>query len=196
MILRQIGEHRRIVNAALHPILIQGMGGNLHHPVGAALGHHQGQHALQIIGIRRGVAGGQDPIPYHILYGADEAHLIAAGLHNRFKHIGGGGLAVGAGDAHQPQAVGGMAEPGGAHLRPGFPGGFHQELAGQSHVLFRYDGRGPGLGGLPGELMSVYTRARNADKCPARLHPARIAGYPCYLHVPAGRDGTYRGQQL
>lgn len=121
---------------------------------------------------------------------------MAAGLHNRFEHIRGGGLAVGAGDAHEPQTIGGMAEPGGAHLRPGFPGGFDQELAGQSHVLFRYDGRGPGLGSLPGKSMPIYPRARNTDKRPARLHPARIAGYPRYLRLAGGRNGAYRGQQF
>ena len=185
MILRQVGEHRRVKVAAVHPSLIQRMGGHLHHRILAALRHHQRKHALQIIRIRRGVPRRQHPLPNHILDGADQPHLVSAGFQHRFQHIGHAGFAVGAGDAQQMQLARRPTKPVGAHHRPRMAGGFHQNLVFQPQIALHNHRQCAVRQRFFRKRVSVRSGSANAHKHPARFHLARVTGDARHL-VGAG----------
>ena len=183
MILCQIREHRCIIPAALHTILIERMGGYLHHRVGAAFRRHQRHHALQIIGIGRGVPGRQHALPDHVLNRPDQPDLVTSGLQNGFEQVRGSCLAIGASDAHKMQPPGGIAKPVCTHVCPGYAGGRHQQLAVQSEIPFADNRRSTGLFCLFGKLMAVHRRTADADKHPTGFHTAGIAGDPFHLDI-------------
>ena len=190
MILGQVGKNRRVEGTALHPILIQRVGGYLHDAVGAALRRHEREHALQVIRIRGGVSRRQHPGADHILDGTDKPDLVAAGLQHRLEHAGGGGFPVGAGDPHHMQLFRRPAEPVGAHKRPGPAGRGSQKLAGKPHVPLRDNDRRPGLRGLFSVGVAVLRGPLDAHEGPARLHPAGIAGDARDLPVQFRRAGN------
>ena len=111
MVLAQIGEHAHLEGHTVDPVLIEGVGGGLHHHMGTARLLHLGEEALDLKGLRGGAVCGENLLPDHILVGADEAHLGPQGLlQNEFQQVRRGGLAAGAGDCRHHHVVGGMAE--------------------------------------------------------------------------------------
>ena len=75
MILGQIGEDtHRIVNA-VDPVQTQGVGGGLHHRIGAPGVRHLPEEPLDLKGFRRGAVRRDDLLPDHVLIGTDKAHL-------------------------------------------------------------------------------------------------------------------------
>ena len=85
------------------------MGGNLHDHGVHAFVDHRTQVALQIDGVGRGVVGGDALLADHVAGGTDQAHLHARRLQDGLDHVGGGGLALGAGHADKAHLVRRMA---------------------------------------------------------------------------------------
>ena len=143
MVLGQVGEHPRLEGQSLHPALGQGVGGDLHHHMGASRVCHAPQQRLELIGLRCSAVGrqlqGTDQIPV----GANQAHT---GLQRPFQHgldkIGGGGLPVGAGDPDQGHLLPRVSEPSGGHPGQGGPGVWSGEPAPCPGRLPAQDGGG------------------------------------------------------
>ncbi len=97
VVLRQVGEHGRVVAGARHPAEGQRVAGHLHRGrCHAALRHHREQR-LQVRRLRRGQRAlhplGADPD----LHPADQAGLVPGGPQPGFGQVAGGGLAAGPG---------------------------------------------------------------------------------------------------
>ena len=137
VVLGEIGEDAHGEADAVHPLQKQGVGGGLHHHVGAAGGAHPGEQLLELQGLRRGALRGDRLAADHVLVGADEAHLgPRLLLQDGLQQIGGGGLAVGAGDGHHGHVVRRMAVPVGGHHRQGLAGVRHLDI-GDGGILRR-----------------------------------------------------------
>ena len=115
------------------------------------------------------------------LNGADQAGLQPGVLHHLAHHIGGGGLALGAGDSDGGQLLGGVAEPGGAQLcqsQTAVGHLQHGDVGGHLHIMLN-DHNGSPLGGHVGQIaVAVADGAHYADKDAARLHLAGVI-YQC-----------------
>ena len=123
MVLSEVGEDPGGEADTEGPPLVQSDGGGLHHHMGTAGSHHGPEQGLELIGLRGGAAGGEHTVPDQVLVGADEAHLGSQRtLQHRLQEIGGGGLAVGAGDSHTGELFRRMAEPVGGDQSQGGPG--------------------------------------------------------------------------
>ena len=101
---------------------------------------------------------------------------MALVLQHRLDERGGGGLAVGTGDADHLQARGRMAKPVGADLRPGHTGVRRHQLGVQTHILLHQHGGGACLLCGLGEAVAVYGSALNAHEQTALLHTTGVAG--------------------
>ena len=112
VILGQIGKGRHRKGNAVHPVQEQGVGGNLHHHMGASgLGHLREQ-PLELKALRGGALRGDHLIADHVLDRADQTHLRAQSLlQHGFQQVGHRGLAVGAGDAQNGHFLRRVAEP-------------------------------------------------------------------------------------
>ena len=129
VVLGEIGEDAHGEVDAVHPLQHQGVGGGLHHHMGAARVPHPGEELLELQGLRRGPLGGDHLVADHVLVGADQAHLGSRLLlQNGLEQIGGGGLAVGAGDGHHGHIVRRVAVIVGGHHRQGPAGIVHPDV--------------------------------------------------------------------
>ena len=167
------------------------MGGDLHDHVGAAALPHLGKQPLELKGLRCGPLRGDDPVADHVLVGADEAHLGAGLLlQDGLEKIGGGGLAVGAGDAHHGHGVRRMAEEVGAHHRQGPAGVRHPD---ERHIplrlLFAQHRRRAGGHGLADEGVAVNGKARHGHKQVSRLDSPGIIADMGDIHIQVRRGG-------
>ena len=97
--------------------------------MGAAGVRHLPKELLHLKGLRGCALGVEDLIPDHILIGADEPHLGPGGVfQDILQEIGGGGLAVGAGDAHHGHLPGRVVEEIGPHHSQGSAAVFHLDI--------------------------------------------------------------------
>ena len=112
--------------------------------------------------------GGVDLVGHAVFDGGEQAGFAAGVGEELVEEGGGGGLAVGAGDAHERQTARGVAVPfrgqqakgvgGVRHFYPGDAGGegLRQALA--------HDGDGALLQGRIDEVVAVGNRTGNGDK--------------------------------
>ena len=189
VVLGQIGEHAHGVVDAVDPVQRQGMGGDLHNNVGAAGIPHAGKQALELEGLRRGALGGHHLAADHVLVGADEAHLGACRLlQNGLEQIGGGGLAVGAGDTHHGHGVGGVAIEVGAQHGQGPAAVFR---AHPGNALFRsaltQHRRRAGRDGLGDEVVSVHGKAGHGHEQVSGLGGAGVIADAGNFHIQVRR---------
>ena len=75
MVLREVCEHGHIEVDARHPLQGQGMGGHLHHHMGAAGVLHGTEQPVQLIAFRGGKLAVQMLLADHVAVGADQPHL-------------------------------------------------------------------------------------------------------------------------
>ena len=168
MVLGQIGEDAHREADPLHPLEGQRVAGDLHDHMGTPGVRHAAKEALELEGFRSGALGGDDLGADHVLVGADEAHLGPQGLlQDVLEEVGGGGLAVGAGDAHQLHGSRRVSEPVDAHMgesRPAVRGAhegnvplrrFLAEDAGRALLQGAHDGCGACGDGHGDEAVSV-----------------------------------------
>ena len=105
MVLREVGEHRRIKFDTGHTVLVERMGGNLHDHIVHALVPHDGQRVLQFHHIRRRIVNGEYFFLHHNLNGTDKPHLITSFAQDGADKIAGRGLAIGARNADYPHLL-------------------------------------------------------------------------------------------
>ena len=106
----EVEEQRRVEDDAVHTAELHSLGGHLHDHMGTSGVRHLPQRAVEGDRLRRGVgAFRQELAPYVGPQRADHAGLIPGGGEDLPEHMGGGGLALGAGDGGQGQRLGGMA---------------------------------------------------------------------------------------
>ena len=96
VILGQIRKHPDGEANARHAVLIQRVGGNLHHHMAAARVRHLPEQLLQLIALRRCALRGQRAVSDPVAVGADQPHLGAAhGFQYMLEQQCRGGFAVG-----------------------------------------------------------------------------------------------------
>ena len=146
VVLTEIQEHADIEMLAIDPLHLVRLTGYLGGHIRQAMVPGLGKQPLQIQRLRRG------QVYVHIRTaaippggGAEARGTACQGVGNGLDHIGGGGLALGAGDADKGQAVGGLVvEPAGrqalrlAHIRHPDAGDIHP-----GKVCLRQGAHGP-----------------------------------------------------
>ena len=172
MVLGQVRVNPHLIADPIDPVQKQGVGGNLHHHIGAARIPHPGKELLELEGLGGGPLRGKDLLPNHILVCADQAHLFAPGLQNGLEEVGGGSLPVGAGNAHHGHGVRRAAKEVGPRHRQGPAGVRHLDI--RNFSLLRQglteNRRRAGGHGLGDEAVSVHRVAAESHKEVPGLH--------------------------
>ena len=169
VIRRKVGEHAHIVVHARHAVHHQALTGYLHQRGIAAGIQKLPEGLLQLVAFRGSVGGVL--VASHIVdaVGADHAHLAACGLQHAFDHVGGSGLALGAGDADHGHLAGRVAEEVGAHQRHGIAAALHLDHGhpgqGRKVDIVLDDQRADPLGGaVGGKRVAVPLGAHDAHE--------------------------------
>ena len=183
VVLREVGEHRRVEGQPRHTALVERVAADFHHRRHTAVGGHAGEDALQLDRAGGGQLRGLGAVRPAVVDGdgAQQPAAQARGLEQVLGDRGDGGFAVGAGDAHQLEPLRGVPEEA-----RGQCGG--QRLVdhghdGQPHAVGQVDagrgdhGRGPrGAGGVYPGVPAVVVGAAAGDKEAARADLARVVG--------------------
>ena len=125
MILGKVCEHARKKGQRIETMIAQADGGSLEHSGGAARIEHTAQRPLDFIRFRRRIDS------MNVLFAdinadrSDHAGLISGLLENGAHHMGRRCLALCTGNTDDAQMLSRAAEQGGAQLRQGGPGIFH-----------------------------------------------------------------------
>ena len=155
----EVEEQGGVELDARHPVELHGLRGHLHDHVGAARLLHLGEALVQLQRLRGGIPGvAEHLVPDEGAHGADHAGLMARGGENGAEDIGGGGLALGAGDADDGQPVGGVAIEGGGQQGQRDPAVFHLNDGGAPravHRVLHYYCGGPLSGHGGDEIVAV-----------------------------------------
>ena len=179
VVARQIGENGGMEMQPVNPAQRQRVRGNFHGGVRAAGALQLREQPHQVQRFRRGIHGRQHAPRQMILDGADQRRGVARRPQHRIDQVRGGGLAVGSGDARQPQPLVRLAVkvarrqcqrlPAVLHLNPArgqSPGGPSLRFAGHRHRAARQR--------VLGELAPVGAAARKGKEQEARSHAPRI----------------------
>ena len=176
---RKVGEHTHIVVDARHTVHHQTLTGHFHQSRVAAGIQKFAESFLQLVAL--GGCVGCILVLAHVVdaVGADHAHLTACGFQHALDHMGGGGLALGAGDADHGHLPGGITEKVAAHQRHGVAAALHLH---HGHAGNRCkvdivldDQRADPLGSaVGGKLMAVALGAHDAHKGKARGRLAAV----------------------
>ena len=165
----QVGEHPHVVVDAPHPVHHQALAGHFHHHRVTPGVHKGAEDLLQLVALGGGVGGVL--VAAHVVHavGADHAHLAPGGFQHAADHVGGGGLALGAGDADHGHLAGRVAEQVGAHQGHGMAAAGHLEdrdpfQPGQVDVVLDDQGRRPFGGAVGRKVVAVPLGAHDADE--------------------------------
>ena len=173
VIRRKVGEHTHIVVHARHAIHHQALTGHLHQRSITACIQKFPKGLLQLVAFGGGV--GRLLVAAHVVdaIGADHAHLAARCFQHALDHVGGGGLALGAGNANHGHLAGRVAEEVCTHQRHGIAAALHPDhghirQGGKVDVVLD-DQRADSLcGTVGGELVAVALGAHDAHECKPR----------------------------
>ena len=202
---RQVGEHTDVVHNTGYPVHLQPQAGHLHHAGVAAGVHHPAQQPLQVAALGGGVVQ-RFPMPRPAdPVGAQDAHPASGGGEHRGDQMGGGSLALGAGDADHRHGPGRCTVQADGQLgqRPAAVGHLHhRQVCGQTgRQPFADNPRCPGRSRPGGKSMAVGVQTRQADKQRPRGHgPGIIAQGPDLgAGIPLQQDavgGRQKGTQF
>ena len=199
MILSQVGKYTHLVRNAIDTVQHQGVGGNLHHHIGASRVPHPGQEHLQLKGLGGGPLRRENLLSNHILVGADQAHGFSPGLQNGLEEVCGGGLPVGPGNPHHGHSLGRVAEEVSARHRQR-PAGIPDPHPGNLPFRRRLaqHRRRPGGQGLRNKAVSVHRVAAEGYKqIPWSYRPGVIAdAADLRLQIQVGGEDFQPRQQL
>ena len=167
VVLSEIGEDGGLEGEAVGALLVEGVGGDFHGAAAAAVGAHFGEELLDFQAFRGGVGGGDLGAAEVVEDGAEEAGAELAGVHQVVDDEGGGGFAIGAGDASDFELASGVVVEGGGGLGEGDagvadvdPGDFGIGRGG----LFREDDGGTGFDGGGDEAIAVGVGAAQGEE--------------------------------
>ena len=190
MVVAQVGEHGDLARESEGAALHQGVAAHLdRHALDAAL-HHLAQQSVEFQGSRRGQGRRPGLVPDPDAGGADDAGAPAGGAEDGLQHPGGRGLAVGAGDADDPQCALGMAVKARGRLsqRPPRLLDFHHGLTSDRGPALHHHRGGSRLERLPRVAPAVLAQPGDPEEHRARGHPARVAAQPRDLAVGGPGD--------
>ena len=179
-----VGNHGHIEIHSRDPPLMQAVGGRLKHSDFAARVAHLRQVALHIGRVRRGdmQPGIQVVVADLGADGADHPGLQASRAQNVVDQVGGRGLAIGAGNADDPQRARRKPVQSGSQSRqrqtsvgnPNVGCGPASRLSRQ--VCRTNDRRGPTRQRIGNETVTIRCAALNRDEDRSGLHLPRVGG--------------------
>ena len=212
MVLGEVGEEGEFVDDAIHSVLAERMGGHLHHATIHAPLRHGRQQRVQI-GCLRSRADTRDPLVTDAgLDRPDESDLLPHRREGGLDEVGGRGLAVGAGDPDDGQAVidRGMDQSRGCTehrtgVRMDQDGQVRPTLLDQLCPCgVGEDGHRPGSQCSRGEAGAMRTGTRQPGIQVSGLHRPRVEADPGDGHLTngcrrpqiGGNPGEERGSRL
>ena len=186
VLVRDAGDHRHVELAAGQALLVEGVGGGLHHrplpPAGERLGQ-QGLHLHRLGGAGVGLVGAQLAGPFGG-HRADHPGGKAGPFQDRRGQGAGGGLAVRPGHPHHPQAGGGESVERGGEPAQG-PGRVrdddHRDARRGLHLALHHGGDGAvgeRLGGEVVRIVGVATVLAGDEERPRDGPPAVVDDAP------------------
>ena len=128
MVAAQIGENGAGKIHPFRPALVERVGTHLDRGGAAAVFPHLGEQLLKIEGLGRGVTCGTATVAGVVRHRAEKSAAQPAGRKEGLQQHGGGGFAVGSGDADDLQMAGGMTVKVGGHATEGAPAAFHADI--------------------------------------------------------------------
>ena len=168
----KVGKGSHPEGDAPYPLQRQRMGGHLHHPIAASGISHLPQQAVDVAGLRGGALRLQLRLVDQVPDGAYQAHPHPQRLSEDVAHqTGGGGFAVGAGDAHHRQLPVRMAVEACADLRQRTAGVLHDGPWQLLHRLPAQDAHGPSCLGLGDVAAAILPEAGNGYEHVAGAYP-------------------------
>ena len=176
---REVGEDADVVVDAGHTVHHQALAGHLHQGHIAARIEELAEGLLQLVAFGGGVGGLLMAAHEIDAVGTDHAHLFARGFQHALDHVGGGGLALGAGNADHGHLLGRVTEEVAAHQGHGIAAALHLDDGGLRHGgqvdVMLDDQHADALGGaVGGELVAVPLGAHDADEGKARCGLAAV----------------------
>ncbi|SCI03647.1 Uncharacterised protein [uncultured Clostridium sp.] len=179
VIRRKVGEHAHIVVHTGHAVHHQALAGNFHQRGVAACIQKFPKGLLQLVAFRGGV--GSFLVAAHIInaVGADHAHLAACSFQHALDHVGGSGLALGAGHTDHGHLAGWVAEKVRAHQGHGIAAAFHLDHGHARHggkvdVVLDDQCADTLCRTVGGKLMAVTLGAHDAHEQKARCRLAAV----------------------
>ena len=179
VIRRKVGEHAHIVVHTGHAVHHQALAGNLHQRGVAACIQKFPKGLLQLVAFRGGV--GSILVAAHIInaVGADHAHLAACSFQHALDHVGGSGLALGAGHTDHGHLAGRVAEEVRAHQSHSIAAAFHLDHGHARHgrkvdVVLDDQCADTLCRTVGGKLMAVTLGAHDAHEQKARCRLAAV----------------------
>ena len=185
VVLGEVGEGCEGETAGPDARLVDGVAGDLHHGGATPCVHHRGKVGLERAGIGRGTVGGRVVTRPLLGHGGEESGQEAALGEHVAQEPGGGGLAVGAGDAAEQEAFAGAAKVIGAGLGEGDAWVVHVQVTIRAGAHHGGGALGAGLGDV---TRAIVVGAGDGDKKGAGDNPARITRHVCvarHLSFPA-----------
>jgi hypothetical protein len=166
---RKVREDADVVVDARHAVHHQALAGHFHQRHITACIHELAEGLLQLVAFGGGVCGLLMASHEIDAVGADHAHLFAGGFQHALDHVGGGGLALGAGDADHGHLPGRVAEEVAAHQRHGIAAVLHLHNGhvrhGRQVDVMLDDQYAHAFGGAVGrEVVAVTLGAHDADE--------------------------------
>ena len=179
----EVGKGGRFIEAVADPLLLQCVGGDLHHAVPAPLIPHLRIKPFQLHRLGSGVFGVDDFGTDLVLDGADQPHHRPVRLQHLFDEVRNGGLPLGAGDADEGHAFRRVAEESGGRLPVKTAGVARHKLLGKPQRLFGDGAAGPFFEGGGRVFVPVRRPAPDGDKQIAGVYLPGVAGNPRHLRV-------------
>ena len=87
MVLGEVGEDRHVKTDARHPLQGQGVGGDLHHHMGAASVQHLAKELVQLVALGGGVLRVEQLVADHVAVGADEPAWLSSTCFSRWVEL-------------------------------------------------------------------------------------------------------------
>ena len=196
MVAADVRHAGRIEANARHPRLAQGVAGNLHHRVGAAVSDHAGQPVGQDVGGRGGQRGRLEFFAVEVAQRAEHPHAMPRARQHAGNQATGRRLAVGAGHADQFQLIAGISGQGLANASVGVSR-VGRHAIGQTELRRRplgEDRRAASGDRLGDEIVAVVLAPRQRDEQRTRLDLPRIADAGRHADVVRADPGG-TGQQ-
>ena len=196
VVLGEVGEGSDGEVGAPGALEIKGMRAHFHSHHGAAGIAHPREQLLQIGRFRRRMVGLLHDPGDLVAHGADHAAAVARHLGDVLHEVGRGGLAIGARNAHEGEALRGMVVEGCRRAGHGLAGVGHHHLGhvsgiGQVHLALGHERRGAPIDSVLGEGVPVHHIADDAEEHVAGTDGVAAEGEPRHLLATVADNGAF-----
>jgi hypothetical protein len=178
VVLGEVGEDGGVEFDGIDAVLDQGVAGDFHGAGFGSGGEHAGEEFLGFEGVWGGAGGGEFFASEGVMDGADEAAGFVQFIEEVFDEVGGGGFAVGAGDADNFEMTGGVLVKAGSGGGEEGAGIIHDE-AGDLECgegVFGHDGTGSAGDGIRNKRGAVLSGAGEGEEEGAGSNAAGVQG--------------------